>query len=104
MQVACELHTVAPVQLLPPHCPYTDWVELPPLPAVVLVTVVRVVGCTVLVVVVGLVVVAALIVCADVVSPVVVATVVGTDVPEPVAGVPDAVMAEVVCVMETAPL
>lgn len=93
------LQAVAPLQLFPPHWPYTDWV--PPLPAaavVVDVVVASVVGTAV----VGFAVVADEVVVLP--AAVVLAEVAVPALPDPVIGVPEAVIADVACMIETAPL
>lgn len=98
------MQAVAPVQPLPPHCPYTVWVE-PTLPDAVVVGDVAVVtwevGVVVLVLVASGVEVTEVF---EVVDPAAVVLVVVVAAPVPVTGLPDAVMLEEDCVMETAPL
>lgn len=95
MQVAVEAHAVAPGHPLPPHWPYSDWVEVLPPPALVVVE--RVVARLVVVVVWDVVIVVVMVVL------VVEAVVVGLE-SIPVVAVPLAVIAEVAWLIDTAPL
>ena len=98
------MQAVAPVQPAPPHCPYRVWVELPLPEAVVVVDVVVVTWEVVVMVLVLVVNVVEVTEVFEVVDPAAVVLVVVVAPPVPVTGVPDAVMLEEDCVMETAPL
>ena len=112
------MHAVAPVQLMPPHCPYTDCVEPPPAPSLVLGVVLagRVVRVFSGVGISDLIIVGVTLELGDVSvreddgrsldALVVSATelVTGAVPSAPVTGVPDAVMLEDDCLIETAPL